>query len=58
MTDLIIHTPIFFFGVIFADMETLKDQRKPLDYIRALHWGWKIIVNGILLILFISLGSY
>ena len=58
MTDLIIHTPIFFFGVVFADIENLKDQKKPLDHIRALHWGWKIVVNSILIILFFSLGSY
>lgn len=55
---MILHTPIFFFGVIFADIETFKDRRKPLDYIRALNIWWKILFNTLMLILFFSLGSF
>jgi uncharacterized membrane protein YeiB len=49
--------PIFFFGVMFADIETWKDYR-PLDSVRNLHWGWKIPINLVLSIIILSWGSY
>lgn len=54
---LIIHLPVFFLGAILADFETLKDHR-PLDSVRNLSTWWKIPINLVLVVVFLSLGSY
>lgn len=56
LTNLILMMPIFFFGVIFADLETMKNR--PLDAVRNLHWGWKIPINLFLALVVVSWGSY
>jgi len=48
--------PVFFYGVILADLETLN--QRPLDGIRNLHWGWKIPVNFALFFVGVSFGAY
>ena len=49
--------PIFFFGVILADMETIPTGR-PLDRIRNLDIKWKVPINILLFTIFIVYGSY
>ena len=51
------HIPIFFVGVIIADMETIPTGR-PLDWLRNLSIWWKIPINLILFTIFITYGSY
>lgn len=64
LADLETHMPIFFFGIMLADLEFYRDYhtnkplKRPLDYIRELEWYWKIPFNTLLTILFFSLGSY
>jgi hypothetical protein len=48
--------PVFFYGVILADLETF--HVRPLDSIRNLHWGWKIPVNFGLFVVAVSFGAY
>jgi len=48
--------PVFFYGVILADLETM--HQRPLDSIRNLHWGWKIPVNFALFFVAVSFGAY
>jgi len=48
--------PVFFYGVILADLETF--HVRPLDSIRNLHWGWKIPVNLALFTVAVSFGAY
>jgi len=48
--------PVFFYGVILADLETFHNR--PLDRIRDLHWGWKIPVNFALFFVAVSFGGY
>jgi len=48
--------PVFFYGVILADLETFHNR--PLDAIRNLHWGWKIPVNFALFLVAVSFGAY
>jgi len=55
-TNLRAYLPYFTYGVIFADIENLRDSQ-PLDRIRKLHWGWKIPINLVLGFLFVSYGS-
>ena len=47
--------PVFFYGVILADLETFHNR--PLDAIRDLHWGWKIPVNFLLFFVAVSFGA-
>ena len=57
LRDIVKHIPVFFFGVIFADLENLKPTR-PLDWLRNLSIWWKIPINLFLFIVIISWGSY
>ena len=50
------HFPVFFYGVIYADLETF--HVRPLDTLRELHWGWKIPINFGLFFVAVSYGSY
>lgn len=55
-TNLRAYIPYFTFGVIFADVENLRES-VPLGVLRDLHWGWKIPINLVLLFLFFTYGS-
>jgi len=55
--NIALNMPVFFFGVMFADIETWKDFR-PLDSVRELHWGWKIPINTVIIAIIVSYGSY
>jgi hypothetical protein len=57
ISRIIEHIPIFFIGVIIADMESDPHSR-PLDSIRNLNWYWKIPINLVLLFIFFTYGSY
>ena len=50
------HFPVFFVGVIFADLET--SDANPLDWLKDLEWFWKIPINLLLLALVAIYGSY
>ena len=57
MGFIVFHWPVFFFGVIIADLETFKDHR-PLDTLRDLSIWWKIPINLVLLFIALSFGTY
>lgn len=57
MGKIVIHFPVFFFGVIIADLETFKEYR-PLDTLRELSIWWKIPINLVLFFVSVSFGSY
>ena len=42
-------------GLFISDMENMVER--PLDKIRDLHWGWKIPLNGFLLLIIFMWGS-
>ena len=48
--------PLFFMGVAFSDIESMKDWR-PLDAIRDLGLGMTLLRNTILLTIFFLFGS-
>ena len=50
------HLPLFFIGVVFADIESL--EKRPLDKVRNLSIWWKIPINTVLLAIFLVYGSY
>jgi len=51
------YLPFFTFGVLFCDVENLKEIGRPLDAIRNLNFWIKIPINLALIFLFISYGS-
>ncbi len=57
MGKIVFHFPVFFFGVIIADLETFKEYR-PLDTLRDLNIWWKIPINVVLFFVAVSFGSY
>jgi len=57
LTKFYIHMPLFFIGTALADIESWKDYR-PLDEIRNLHWGVKILINTPLFLIFLIYGSW
>lgn len=57
MGKIVFHIPVFFFGVMIADLETFKEYR-PLDTLRDLSIWWKIPINFVLLFISLSYGSY
>ena len=48
--------PIFTFGILFADLETLRPTR-PLDVIRNWPIWAKLILNSLLIVIFVIYGS-
>lgn len=52
------HFPMFVFGIVLVDSEFIFETWRPLDSIR--RWGWALSVlrNLVLVILFLSYGSY
>ena len=57
LSRIITHLPVFFVGVIIADMEA-NPKSRPLDALRDLSIWWKIPINLILLFLFVTYGSF
>ena len=47
--------PLFLIGTVFADLENMIER--PLDSLRDLHWGWKIPINTVLILIACVWGS-